>query len=522
MLKKIFIVLLAAALIGNVSAQTSETKNSVGGSFIWNNFQGPLGAIKDIKLQDNDFQGFSFNYARFLNKSFNARVPLGFGTMNYPTFIDKNKVITETQSTTVGSLGLHLIYKFNNGYILQEEAFVAPYLYAGINGLYGVPDAKVKNSNLDFTVPVGAGIKFRFDEVLNIFIEADYNKSLVVGKDFISPKIGVAFLLDKLKDTDKDGISDKEDACPTVRGLLAFKGCPDTDGDGITDADDGCPTERGTKEMNGCPDTDGDGITDKDDKCPDEKGTKEMNGCPDKDGDGVADKDDKCPDVAGLAAMNGCPDGDGDGITDADDACPAVAGLAAFKGCPDTDGDGIADKDDKCPTEKGIAENFGCPKVEPVKVVEAVKIIEKDTDGDGILDKNDKCPTEVGVAENFGCPIKKEVTFTFDNILFETGKSTLKAESFATLDQVVTILKNNPNHRANIAGHTDSQGSAPKNLTLSAARAKTCLDYLASKGIAATRLTSSGEGDTVPVADNKTPEGRARNRRVEFKLYLPK
>ncbi|WP_395058463.1 thrombospondin type 3 repeat-containing protein, partial [Flavobacterium sp.] len=76
-------------------------------------------------------------------------------------------------------------------------------------------------------------------------------------------------------------------------------------------------------------DTDGDGIYDKDDACPEVAGLKQFNGCPDTDGDGIQDSEDACPEVAGLAALKGCPDTDGDGIADKDDACPEVAGLAA-------------------------------------------------------------------------------------------------------------------------------------------------------------------------------------------------
>jgi outer membrane protein OmpA-like peptidoglycan-associated protein len=77
-------------------------------------------------------------------------------------------------------------------------------------------------------------------------------------------------------------IADKDDDCPTVKGLKQFKGCPDTDGDGIADKDDKCPNEKGPKDNAGCPwpDTDGDGVLDKDDKCPTVKGTKANNGCP--------------------------------------------------------------------------------------------------------------------------------------------------------------------------------------------------------------------------------------------------
>ena len=89
-----------------------------------------------------------------------------------------------------------------------------------------------------------------------------------------------------------------------------MNGCPDTDGDGLSDIEDACPNRAGSKEMGGCPDTDGDGLSDKDDTCPEEAGPAENGGCPwpDNDGDGVPNKDDACPDLAGVAANNGCPE----------------------------------------------------------------------------------------------------------------------------------------------------------------------------------------------------------------------
>ncbi|NML22038.1 OmpA family protein [Pseudoflavitalea sp. G-6-1-2] len=124
-------------------------------------------------------------------------------------------------------------------------------------------------------------------------------------------------------------------------------------------------------------DTDGDGVADKDDACPDQKGLAQFNGCPDTDGDGVADKDDKCPNVAGLARYNGCPipDTDGDGVNDEEDKCPSVAGVARYNGCPipDTDGDGVNDEEDKCPNLPGVKENNGCPVVKE-EVVKRVNV----------------------------------------------------------------------------------------------------------------------------------------------------
>ena len=86
--------------------------------------------------------------------------------------------------------------------------------------------------------------------------------------------------------------------------------------------------------MNGCPDSDKDGIIDSQDACPTLAGTTQYNGCPDTDGDGVIDPKDACPKIAGLAATAGCPDGDTDGVADKDDLCPTEPGIVENKGCP--------------------------------------------------------------------------------------------------------------------------------------------------------------------------------------------
>lgn len=127
------------------------------------------------------------------------------------------------------------------------------------------------------------------------------------------------------------------------------------------------PISNGTAKTVVPKDTDGDGVADKDDQCPLEAGPVALNGCPDKDNDGIADKDDKCPTIAGVAKYNGCPipDTDNDGINDEEDKCPTVAGVAKYGGCPipDTDGDGVNDEMDKCPTVAGPATNKGCPEL---------------------------------------------------------------------------------------------------------------------------------------------------------------
>ena len=256
-------------------------------------------------------------------------------------------------------------------------------------------------------------------------------------------------------------------------------------------------------------DTDGDGIYDKDDACPDVAGLEAFNGCPDTDGDGIEDSKDDCPNEAGSAEFNGCPDGDGDGIVDKDDNCPTVAGLKSLAGCPDADGDGVTDADDKCPDEAGPAANKGCPWA--------------DADGDGVLDKDDKCVDVKGTVANNGCPeVTEQVQATLNEyaktILFDTGKSTIKAQSAAVLGDIIAILKEYPTAKFTVEGHTDSVGSDTLNQRLSDSRANSVKEYLVTNGIDAFRLSALGYGETRPIDSNKTRAGRANNRRVEINL----
>ncbi|TLP71808.1 OmpA family protein [Maribacter sp. ACAM166] len=256
-------------------------------------------------------------------------------------------------------------------------------------------------------------------------------------------------------------------------------------------------------------DTDGDGIYDKDDACPEVAGLEAFNGCPDADGDGIEDSKDSCPNEAGSKEMNGCPDADGDGVADKDDACPNEAGVAALAGCPDADSDGVADKDDACPAEAGPAENKGCPW--------------PDTDGDGVLDKDDTCPDVAGTVANAGCPevtaeVQKQLNDYARTILFDTGKSSIKAESTSVMVDIITILKEYPNAKFTVEGHTDSVGSEKLNQSLSESRALSVKEFLVDKGIEEFRLSAVGYGEAKPISTNNTRAGRAQNRRVEINL----
>jgi OOP family OmpA-OmpF porin len=240
----------------------------------------------------------------------------------------------------------------------------------------------------------------------------------------------------------------------------------------------------------------------------------------DTDKDGVTDDLDLCPLVPGKAAWHGCPvpDSDHDGIDDEHDSCKNVPGVARYNGCPipDSDHDGINDEEDKCPHQAGVGRYNGCPI--------------PDRDGDGINDEEDKCPDSAGTAENHGCPVVKEIkkeateqiNYIAHNILFNTASDQLTDSSYTALNQLAGLLQVHPEWHLAIEGYTDNSGAPAKNLVLSQKRADAVRNFLVSKGIPAMRLSAAGFGPQNPIADNRTPKGKAANRRVELKLSLEK
>jgi outer membrane protein OmpA-like peptidoglycan-associated protein len=202
-----------------------------------------------------------------------------------------------------------------------------------------------------------------------------------------------------------------------------------------------------------------------------------------------------------TAIQQSLTDIDGDGTVDIKDSCPTVPGPPTFHGCPDTDGDGIPDTRDKCITEPGTIEYSGCP----APIVKApAPIIKTDT-----LAANDKQADSISTIMN-------ELA---QYIFFETDKATLTPASVEALNKIVDLLKQQPFKQLQIEGHTDNTGTPKRNEQLSEQRAHTVLEYLATAGIDRKKLTAKGFGATKPIANNKTAEGRARNRRTVFVLY---
>lgn len=418
----------------------------------------------------------------------------------------------------------------------------SPYLYVG-GGILNInpsPDfseapgdvflekiREDRNADFDkmlYVVPVGGGVRIDISRRSSLGVEAgirpafsDYLDGVSIsgnpdGDDWYAFG-GLAYSVQiGPQDQDRDGIVDKEDRCPRVKGGIMGKGCPDRDGDGVEDLEDVCPDTYGKWELNGCPDTDDDGIADANDACPLLAGKIPTQGCPDEDDDGIVDKEDECPEHAGPLEYNGCPDTDGDLILDKNDECPKEPGIEEKQGCPfyDLDADGIEDKDDDCPEEYGNPEANGCP----------------DADVDGVMDWEDQCPESPGERENSGCPkISEEaqqiLDFAAQAVEFETGSAVLKEESLKILDQIADVLKEFDGYSLVINGHTDSRGNDKTNQTLSEKRAKSCYDYLLTKSVSKHRMEYKGFGETRPIGNNNTAAGRKMNRRVEFGVFLP-
>jgi OOP family OmpA-OmpF porin len=171
----------------------------------------------------------------------------------------------------------------------------------------------------------------------------------------------------------------------------------------------------------------------------------------------------------------------------------------------DSDGDGVIDDNDKCPgTVRGAAvDATGC---------------ELDGDNDGVVNRLDKCPnTRAGAQVDVnGCEIKEEIQL--QGVTFETNSDRLVGGTESVLNEAAATLIKNPSIKVEVAGHTDSDGAAEYNESLSARRAATVRDYLAARGVEMSRMTMRGYGESQPVADNATREGKAANRRVVLRI----
>lgn len=446
----------------------------------------------------SDYSTQSFDYAgRFLMEYFfksESKSSFGLRAKFYGGYIkgkDKALPIKEYRTQYL-STGLGLIY------LLAASNDFYPYLSVGVSHLWFQPKGedgylmpnytnKVYTpreinfwGEMGFRVLLTDNLSFNLNGGIQISPN-DYLDDLQRGTSndmFFFGNIGLTYSLFTEIDSDNDGIVDSKDKCAnTPLGVRVDQfGCPiDSDNDNVPDYLDKCPnTPRGVNvDVDGCPiDTDADGIPDYRDLCPDtpKRIAVDDYGCPfDADSDGVPDYLDKCPNT---------PIG-----VDVD-----------IKGCPlDSDLDGIPDHLDNCPDSAPgeIVDDKGCKKIIEIKTPEKDTVVVKIE------------------------PLKELILLV--SSIFEKNGITLKQSASLELDKILEEMKREPLSRWRIESHTDNVGNAEANLKTSTRRAEAIQNYFLSRGISKIRIEAVGFGSKFPKEDNKTEQGRNKNRRIEIK-----
>ncbi|MCH8032595.1 MAG: OmpA family protein [Bacteroidetes bacterium] len=444
-----------------------------------------------VTLTSTDYAGLGVDYLgrASLEYFFPSSVQSGFGLRLFGStgFIKGDDASMDPPSfrTSVSTLGGGVVFILSIG----DDAF--PYFFAGVSNLSYDPKGEGGEPLLNNAAGKYNTNEINYNVELGVRFPVTPNLSLnVSGGVQISPNDWL----------DDKAIGTTNDLFFTVLGGISYSFLTefDSDGDGVIDTDDACPnTPRGIR-------------------------VNEF-GCPiDMDNDGVPDYQDNCPGTPKNVKVDvaGCPiDTDNDGVPDYTDICPNTPrGIAVDElGCPyDLDVDGIPDYMDKCPdTPYSVdVDNYGCPL---------------DSDLDGVPDYLDQCPgTLPGMqVDEQGCEITPKVPEpvieepeTLDAFILSAGASfafnsaDLKPEAYPVLDNLLKEMKKYPMSRWKIEGYTDNIGSEGGNLRISQKRAEAVANYFISRGIPKGRFVIKGLGSKNPIADNRTEEGREKNRRV--------
>jgi outer membrane protein OmpA-like peptidoglycan-associated protein len=386
-------------------------------------------------------------------------------------------------------------------YHFSSTGRFTPYLYAGIGGYQyrrrvsgGIPYPDDRHTT-SIHIPVGLGAELMFSKYVGFDVDLgvrlmDDNTDFWRGEgsrgafDFYATgKVGLIFYLgtSDSDDEDGDGLTNAEEHLLRLDPSRA-----DSDGDGLGDGEEVNIFRTDPKK----PDTDDDGLRDGDEVTI----FKTSPLSPDTDRDGLSDGDE-------LVRYKTDPlnvDTDRDSLSDGDE----VLRYRTDPLKPDTDGDGLSD-----------AEEVTIHKTDPLKA---------DTDGGTVTDgqelRNNTNPLDAAddIPKPPTPPIEIGKAIVLEGILFEAGKTTIAPSSANVLLRALQTLRENPEIDVEIRGFTDNVGSYASNMRLSQQRAETVRTWLILRGIEARRLTAKGFGPLYPLADNATPEGRAKNRRIEF------
>lgn len=410
------------------------------------------------------------------------------------------------------------VYPIENRVLLAplSGAIIGPYAYGGVGAIYFSERTHTGRGSSGWSgfVPVGAGLQIRFAENFAFDMSGGYNHLISNNFDALNNNDkngywgasgGLTFLMangpvdsdeDGLlnneekeigtdpenKDSDSDGLNDYAEFHDYETDPLNY----DTDGDGIGDAKE----VKVYKTNPRLADTDNDGLNDSEEI--DEYSTNPN--MKDTDEDGLNDKDEIRQYKTDATIM----DTDNDGIKDGEE----VSSLNTDPLKADTDDDGLKDgaevkeyKTDptRMDTDKGTVSDG-----------------EEVNRGTDPLNSNDDVEKSKLLGAGIGVPV------VLEGVFFDLNKATIRPESEEFLNGVAKTLKENPDTEIEIHGHTDNTGSDEYNMILSQRRADAVKGYLVRQGVNPSRITTMGYGEESPIATNATPEGRQKNRRIEF------
>lgn len=414
-------------------------------------------------------------------------------------------------------LALHLRWHIAPG------SSLSPYLSAG-GGVfsYTIKDgtgaevpAGATGSRTSYMIPLGAGLDIGLGRRLSLAVDAswrlfdDKTEALLRsgGDSYATLKAGLTWVFGSTDadDNDADGLTNGEETRIGTNPDL-----PDSDGDGLkdgeelkryktnplrTDSDgDGVPDGEEVFERFTDParaDSDEDGLTDGDEIARHSTDPRKT----DSDGDGLTDGDEVTKHGSDPLRV----DTDGDGLTDWEEIRQSNTNPAR----PDTDADGLGDGDE-------VKRHRTNPNL-------------IDTDGGGVNDgaEINRRTNPLLSSDDIGresAMFERGKVHVLEGVRFQGNTATLEPSSRTTLEKVFIALVANPDISVDILGHTDNRGNAASNDRLSLLRAEAVKAWLVKKGIASSRLTTVGKGGAQPVASNETPEGREKNRRIEFRI----
>ncbi len=526
-MKRPFIFLLAMLLL-TLALQESAYTQQTDGKWMIGLQGGPNVWVSDFNKLQTSFGGeFLLGYG--LSRYFSLALTGGYEDLK----TNQSPILTDLDyGYQLGAVRLKGIPASLVGMVhFSPGSSFNPYIYAGVGAFYFkrlansvvylpgggalpsgtyLPDSKYRTSLM---IPVGIGLEFFTSKSISLVVDlgarsfgdwTDFRQNNSV-EGMLTAKAGIHFYLGKSDedDDDNDGLTNGEE-----RRYGTDPKNPDTDDDGLKDGEE--VKRYRTNPLRS--DTDGDGLTDGDEVLKYKTNPTKA----DTDNDGLNDGDEVLryktdplkPDTDGDLLSDGDEvniyktnplkvDTDGDGLSDYDE----VVTYKTDPNNPDTDKDGLTDGEEvhryhtdplKADTDKG-----GVPDGEEVKR------------GTNPLDPSDDMLT---------APMKLEKgkSVVLEGVTFESGSAKLSKSSEPVLQKALLALEQNPNVKVEVAGYTDNQGKVSTNDKLSTTRAQTVKTWLTMRGISSNRLTAVGYGSRTPIASNLTPEGRAKNRRIEF------